>query len=114
MMAALYSQLTWVWSQGTSTLRVDFTDGWKDVVVTTLQAVLVLWFNMKPVMTVNELAMLSGMDKNNLKRVVAPMVRVLFYSIPFPLVPSRCELRPSPPCSNALLSASPDCVAVLR
>jgi hypothetical protein len=66
-------QLTWVWSQGTSTLRVTFNDQWRDVVVTSLQAMVVLWFNTHSGITVSDLATLTGIEKGNLKRIIAPM-----------------------------------------
>lgn len=67
------SQLTWIWSQGTASIRVVFTDGWKDIVMTTLQAMVALLFNRTPVLTINDMASMTGIDKANLKRIVAPM-----------------------------------------
>ncbi len=67
-------RLAWCLSQGTATLRIVFTENAKDVKVSTLQAVVLLWFNARASCTVEELAATTGIDKGDLKRVVAPMV----------------------------------------
>ena len=46
-------QLRWAWGQGTAELSVQFSEKvTKTVVATTLQAVVLLWFNSRPSFTV--------------------------------------------------------------
>lgn len=69
-------KLVWLWTQGTATVRVTLNRGWKDFVVTTLQAVAILLFNKHNRLTVQEIAEETGIDKSNVRRIMASMCSV--------------------------------------
>ena len=56
-------RLSWCLSQGSATVRVSFSENAKDCKVSTLQAVVLLWFNASPSYTLEELATVTGIEK---------------------------------------------------
>lgn len=71
-------QLHWVWGQGSASVSVQFAEpaSTKSLVVTTLQAVVLLAFNVRPKFTVAELIAMTGLDMDVMKRIVGSLSAV--------------------------------------
>lgn len=110
---AYYKQLQpkkivdWVLGYGSATVTVQFPHGWKNLQVTTLQAAILLVFNVHPTATVGQMADLLKIEMGTLRSLlgsmcnVPPPVRVLKKTPRTPKIDSTDVLELDPEFKNA-------------